>query len=202
MGKVDFLPPNLFEAGQVKGLNAFRLELQPIDFAGANVEQYRWGGKIQWRDYLYFLIRGGLIFNQTDAADRDFHENRGIEKIGFLYSDGELSLGMKDGSVTVFTERVQGDMPTVCAWPGAYLLERYLRDKGTSLTKLTKLGKWFVEISTLYGQGKEFNAGVFLWQGLQQELRIAAAGGRLEELWFNYDWQKPDFALDFGIRID
>lgn len=113
-----------------------------------------------------------------------------------------LAVGPEDGSVTVFTERTTVDAPTFCAWSGAYLLEKYLIDKRTSLTDLTKLGKWFVEISTLYGQEKRFNAGVFLWRGPQQELRIAAAGARMDELLFTRVWPKPDFALDFGIRID
>lgn len=195
----DVFQPVL-EADLKGGQKKFNLELPVIAFAGSNLSEFH-TASIQWGGYFRFLRSKGFIFNQTDVS-REFQPNIGIRKIGFLLSDGELSLTVGDKeSETVFTERTIEDAPTYCVWPGAYLLERFLRDKGTSLTKLAELGKWFVEINTLCGQEKAFNAGLFVWQGKQQELRIAAAGARQEELLFTPDWPKPDFALDFGIRI-
>ena len=201
MAKVDALPPNLFEANQEKSLNAFRLELPVIEFVGAGFEPHHWGGKILWGEYFRYLTKSGLL---TDKTGKLFEENNPITGIKFLHPDGELLLavGLEDGEMTIFTERTRPDSPTFCAWPGAYLLEKYLRGKNTSVARLTELGKWFVEISTLDGQRKEFNAGVFLWRGQKQELRIAAAGARMDELLFTSFWPKPDFALDFEIRID
>ncbi|MFH0943254.1 MAG: hypothetical protein V1810_03710 [Candidatus Beckwithbacteria bacterium] len=192
-----FIPAEVKPGEEIK---AFQLELNKWSFGGTNFSEYSIG-KIRWLDYFRFLSEKGLL---TDQDGQGFQEYKPITGINFVYSGGPLKLavGMGDGSVTIFNERTSENSPSFCAWPAAYLLERHLRDKKTSLTELTKLGKWFVEISKINYQGKEFRAGAYLWQGEKGELRIMATGARLEELAFIGDWKRPDFKLDFGIRMD